>query len=428
MQNRIISLFSLCAALLLVSVPVTLQAQENDTPLTGVGTMEFELFGPEETPEITGHWTLVRPESERTEGDDTSFSFKELNAGNYIFTTLLPEGTSATIEVYNNGELVDTLARPQASFSIHDGVNIMMKVYYAYTRTGTVAVNSEPAGLSFSLKGPNGMEMRGKTPASFEGYPEGQYAAYFDDIEGCPALPTQSDRLVKDSRITLQVEVVCDNLKNLNLEVNTEKSLEFVTVNIEGQTVVFSDVRLANWFAPFVYKVVKAGVVSGYKDRVGAYTGSYGPEDNVTIAQLSKIAHKVAGIDETKVRVPVQNTKAANQWFEAYFASAEQNWWELWRDKWLDPSRPAKRGEVIGTILRALKVRTVWAEGKTFGDVIPTHKYANAIETAAADGLIDSGGNFRPDDPINRAEVAKILANVIDVYIEDTLELQGDSY
>lgn len=426
MKISSLSKIATCAIIVSLIQPTALFAQEN-APLEGNGEMSFELIGPEITPDVTGHWTLIRPANERTEGDDDAFTFQNLGPGNYTFTTSLPEGATAFIEVYDHGELKETLERPQASFSISDGAKVSFKVFYKYTRIGTVSISSDPSGLPFRMKGPNNIELSGKTPASFEGYPEGQYAAYFEQIEGCPTLPTQSDRLVKDGRITLQVKVVCDNLKDTDLGKNEQKSIEFVTVTLDGKSVLFEDVRVADWFAQYVYKVAKAGVIGGYKDRYDEYNGTFGPGDSVTIAQLSKIAHKVAGIDETKVRVPTQNAKAQNQWFEGYFASAEQAWWEVWRDKWLDPSRPAKRGEVIATILRALSVRTIWAEGKIFADVLPTYKYANAIETAAFDGLIDSGGNFRPDEEINRAEVAKIIANAMDIYIENTLETQGKS-
>lgn len=428
MKNRSLYTASLCAVLILTMLPTTLRA-DTHTPevLTGVGMMNFELFGPVDTPEITGHWTIIRPGNERTEGDDKIFAFSELAAGNYTFTTTLPEGTSAKIDIYSHGELTETIERPQASFTITDGEDLTLKVYYSYTQIGVVAVNSVPPGLTFTMIGPNNMKMSGTTPTSYENYPIGQYAVDFDDIEGCPELPIQSDRLVKDSRITLQVEIVCDNLKNTDLGKNDQKMLEFVTVTVDGKTVVFEDVRVKDWYAPYVYNVAKSAIITGYKDRSGTPEGIFGPTDNVTIAQLAKIAHKFSGIDETKVRVPVINSRAKNQWFERFFASAEQRWWEVWRDKWLDPSRSAKRSEVIATILRAMDVRTVWPEGKTFGDVKPTDKYANAIETAAADGLVDAGGNFRPSDPINRAEMAKIVSKAIEIYIEDTLETQGDS-
>jgi hypothetical protein len=40
----------------------------------------------------------------------------------------------------------------------------------------------------------------------------------------------------------------------------------------------------------------------------------------------------------------------------------------------------------------------------------PTHPFAKAIATAAFYGFIDSGTQFRPDDPINRAEAARLIA------------------
>lgn len=416
---------SLIGALILSLVPSfePLHAQE----LEGIGSIQFQLRGPEEDPEAVGKWTLVRPGNQRTEGTDKNFSFDELNGGTYTFITTLPEGMSATIDLLLDGKKIKSVNVPQINIPLDGQEHYFIKVQYAFSRTGTVAVNSTPAGLSFRLKGPNDKELTGTTPFSYQGA-EGQWTAYFDQIEGCPAMPAQSDKLEKDGRITLSVNVVCENLKDTDLGKEIEKNLEFISVTVEGKTVVFTDVRTQDWFAPYVYKVAKAGVISGYKDANGTPQGTFGPGDNVTIAQLAKIAHEMSGIDETKVRVAVQNTRARNQWFEQYFASAEQLWWEVWRDHRVNPSRAATRGEVIATVLRALDVRTVWAEGKTFADVLPTHRFARSIETAAYDGLIDTNGNFRPDDLINRAEIAKIIANAVDLYIEDTLETQGGSY
>ncbi len=396
--------------------------------LVGVGSLQFQLIGPESAPNVVGSWTLIRPGNQRTEGDEANYTFPELDAGIYIFSTTLPQGAEANIELLLNGKLIDSLDTPQVFIPIDGSDAFIIKVHYTYTRIGKVAVTSVPAGLSYTLKGPNDSEVRGVTPTSYEGSPEGQYTAYFDEIEGCGGLPAQSDRLTKDSRVTLQVTVVCDSLKDSDIGKQQDMALEHVSVTIDGKMVVFTDVKTKAWFAPYVHKVAKAAIITGYKDRSGNPEGIFGPNNNVMIAELSKLAHKMSGVDEGQIRVPVINKRAGGQWFERYFASAEQRWWEVWRDRRVDPSRSATRGEVIATVLRALNVRTTWAEGKTFGDVMPTHKYANAIETAATDGLVDSGGNFRPDDPINRAEIAKIVANAIDLYIENTLEQQGDDY
>ena len=408
-------------SLALTFAPISqLQAQE----LEGIGSISLQQIPPEEDRDVYGTWTLVRPGNVRTEGEEQNFSFEELEGGMYTFSSQLPDGTSAIIELLLNGQLVETVERPQISIPLDGLDRYLIKITYTYSRTGKIAVNSTPSGLTFTLKGPNETVHVGQTPTSYNG-PAGQWTAYFEEIEGCPKMPAQSDRLEKDSRITLSVDIVCDNLKDTDIGKQQEKSLEFVTVTIDGRTVIFEDVKISEWYAPYVYTVAKAAIISGYQDRSGNPNGLFGPTDNVTVAQLTKVAHESSGIDEEKVRVPVINTRAKNQWFERYFASAEQLWWEVWRDRRVDPSRPATRGEVIATILRAMNVRTVWAEGKTFGDIKPTDKYANAIETAAADGLVDSGGDFRSNDPVNRAEMAKIIAKAIELYIEDTEEARG---
>lgn len=419
LRSPFLALFAFFA--LFAFLDTTVNAQE----LNGIGSIRFILIGPEQTPDVVGAWTLIRPGNERTEGTEQEYTFAGLPAGNYSFTTSLPDGATAETELLLDGQLIKTLSGPQMAIPLDGQENYLIKVTYTYTRAGTVAINSQPAGLGFRLTGPNGIEKRGVTPASYENVPEGQYAAYFDKIEGCRDLPTQSDKLVKDSRITLRIEVVCENLK---VEDTYEKELNFVTVSIDGKQVIFEDVPLNTWFSSFIYTAAKTKVLTGYSDVNGNPTGRFGPGDNVTIAQLSKVAHKLGGINETKARGDVENTRARGQWFEQYFASAEQQYWEVWRDRRVDPSRPATRGEVIATFLRVLKVPVVWAEGKTFGDVKPTHPYANAIETAALDGLIDAGGNFRPDDPINRAELAKMAANAAEIYIEDTAEQTGEIY
>lgn len=414
---------SLLIALLAVYAP-NLQAEEGSS-LSGIGSLRFTIEGPDESPETIGSWTLIRPGNERTEGTDSAYEFQEIPAGKYTFTISLPEGTGAESKVLLNGKQIKEVSHPQVSFDI-DGMDaIVLSVKLSFTQVGTAAVNSDPRGLGFRLKGPDNLEKTGTTPASFEGVPIGQYTAYFDEIEGCPTIPPQSDRLTKDSRISLSVSISCDNLDESELEYQEEKSLEFVTVSIEGRNVVFSDVRIEEWFAPYIYTTAKLGIITGYKDRSGNPNGQYGPGDNVTVAQLAKIAHELTGIDEEKIRVPVQNARAKNQWFEKYFASAEQRWWEVYQDKRVDPSRNATRAEVIVTLLRALNVDRTWAEGKTFSDVSPNDTYASAIETAARDGLVDAGGAFRPKDSINRAEISKIIAKAMELYIENTSEIQG---
>lgn len=88
-----------------------------------------------------------------------------------------------------------------------------------------------------------------------------------------------------------------------------------------------------------------------------------------------------------------------------------------------DVTAAATRGEVIQTILEVMGIPTGIKIASPFSDVPADYRYTTAITAAAAYGLVqgDTGpdgtpfGTFRPNEPINRAEVSKIIALVKEV-------------
>ena len=86
--------------------------------------------------------------------------------------------------------------------------------------------------------------------------------------------------------------------------------------------------------------------------------------------------------------------------------------------------RSATRGEVLVTLLQSLDIRLEWQKGDVFEDVSPRTPYAGAIETAAHDKIVSGHtdefgvtlGTFGPIDPVNRAEMAKILSRILEIY------------
>jgi hypothetical protein len=104
-------------------------------------------------------------------------------------------------------------------------------------------------------------------------------------------------------------------------------------------------------------------------------------------------------------------------WSAAYVSKAESLQLSVFAPA-LDVNKPATRGAVIQTLLEVLGIPTDIKIPSPFGDVVENSPYAKAIITAFAYGLVsgdlDADGKalnrFRPDDPINRAEVAKIIA------------------
>ncbi len=418
-------------AILLLPLSQPLFAATGET-VGSSGTITIEQTGPEDG--VLSEWTLIQPGNVRTVLQKPTYTFEEMPAGSYTLIAQPPDGAAGTLELTVNGVPSKSAEVPQVSFTLGEGEAARVALTFTYTQVGVVSVNTDPSGLAFTLSGPNGIVREGATPASYLNYPIGLYSVTLHKIEGCVTPKPRSQRLVKAGRANLDFVMVCEAITE-RAEVIEEKKLQYAAVTVDGMELVFQDVPIDAWFAPFIAAVAKTGIISGYRDEQGNLTGIYGPGNQVTVAELLKIAHEVAGVDEKDVVGQPQNPRALRTWFSEYYASAERRSWVLTFDRRLDPARPATRAEVVTTILQALEVPRLWAKGEMFADVPPTMKYADAIETAATDGLIagytdESGkptGNFGPEDPIDRASMAKIVSRAIELYIEDSPEITGES-
>lgn len=203
-----------------------------------------------------------------------------------------------------------------------------------------------------------------------------------------------------------------------------EEDPVFMTARVDGAPVVFRDVPKDAWFAPYVREVVNENIVSGYRDATGLPKGLYGPADNMTIEQLSKIAVQVGKVDVSVCGGTTKNETAKGRWSESFIRCAEQKGWAVFSDGSVPVERPATRAEVVVTLLQALGAKLDQRTGKIFTDVDGSTEFASSIETAANVGVVsgytDAEGNstglFKPADPINRAEVAKIVTRGMQVY------------
>jgi len=401
-------------------------------PLTSMAaTIEIHQISP--TPGYYSEWILMKPNNQSVEGRHSQQTLHDVDGGVYSILVDPLEGATAYVKIEINGEVEEDNDYPQGAFTLGESEHATITIENVYTRVGKVSVRSNPPGLKFRIEGPNNFREGGVTNTDFIGVPAGLYNATFESIEGCIDAVTRSDRLEKDSRISLSLTLDCANIEYLEQTQNQMRALQFVTVKIDGEDVVFEDTPSDSWFATFVGDVLKKRIMSGYKNNQGNLMGEFGPSDPVTIAQLVKIAHEVAGIDETKARSTPINVRARNQWFTQYFASAENRGWQVFKDARLNPGRKATRAEVITTVLQALSVPRKWPTSKMFTDVTHDTLYASSIETAAADGVMsgysDALGNptgeFKPNAPINRAEMAKLISLAMEVYKEDTAEIQN---
>ena len=204
-------------------------------------------------------------------------------------------------------------------------------------------------------------------------------------------------------------------------------SEEFVTVKVDGRTVVFSDVPTRQWFAPYVRSIAELGIISGYRDAAGMPLGKFGPADSVTLEQVLKVVVYASGKDPSSCKGTgtggLLNT-TASEWAKPFVTCAEEYQWSVFSDGSVDTQRGATRAEVIATVLQAFGVQTGNVSGDVFTDVGSATLYASAIEKAQKDGIVngyaDAQGNmtgiFGPDDTVKRAEFAKMVTIALEVY------------
>lgn len=187
----------------------------------------------------------------------------------------------------------------------------------------------------------------------------------------------------------------------------------FLVSTVLADTVAYADVPLSSWFAPYVASLVEDKIAHGYEDENGKPTGIFGVGNAVTRAESLKMVMLASGIALEDLPPP-RNRSAQGTWASAYVAVAEEKNLSVFTPA-TDVNAPATRGEIVQMILELSGIPVAANAAPGFTDVPSNHPYGSAIATAAFYGLVsgdDAGGTFRPDDPINRAEVSKIAALV----------------
>ncbi len=195
--------------------------------------------------------------------------------------------------------------------------------------------------------------------------------------------------------------------------------------------VQFRDVTDGDWFGPYVSSVTSWGIVSGYKDSLGQPTGEFGPGNSVTVAEMLKISLKAAKIDEAQCAlIPPLHVQAIGHWAAAFVSCAEGKGMRIVNDPAVDINRSATRAEVVAMIDDAFgdSVPPLFSNFKdTIGHPLEADiafAYTRGIITGDKDALGIETGAFRPDESINRAEVAKIVYERLRADITTTVVTQ----
>lgn len=199
-------LISLSAAAGMALLPVQSFAQSG-----GEGTVIIEQKNTEyQGMKRLGKWGLATPVGV-IEGESERIEIKKKPTGNYILTVTPPAGALSTIEVFENDVLKETFNQKKTAngkLTISGGT-LRFTVTYAFTLIGHVAVTSDPPGVNFELRGPDGFIAKGKTPINFPDSVAGTYTNYYLLPKECRKFLPVSRKLEPNGRVGFSAVFDC---------------------------------------------------------------------------------------------------------------------------------------------------------------------------------------------------------------------------
>jgi hypothetical protein len=182
-----------------------------------------------------------------------------------------------------------------------------------------------------------------------------------------------------------------------------------LSVFLNGANTTFSDVPGDSWYARYLQPLMISGIITGYANADGTPRGIYGGADGLRYDQIAKILALATKQDLASLQgQQPQNASAIGQWSQIYVLAMERLGVGLFSSQ-LQVGNFASRAEAVASIVSAFGV-PAGTRPVNFSDVPNTHPYYQAIIDAANYGIVSGNpdGTFRPDQPLNRAEMAKM--------------------
>lgn len=184
------------------------------------------------------------------------------------------------------------------------------------------------------------------------------------------------------------------------------------TLKAEGSEL--KDLEEAPWAQKAIVEMVASGVVTGYPDAV------YKPYNNVTMLEAVTMLVRMLGLEDQAEAAKVQNVDykmpAGLNWGSGYLITAVNL--GILDGKYLylmQPNSPATRTEVAMLAFHALKLEPA-SGALEFSDTdrIPG-EYRDGVAAVVKKGIMQGypGNIFKPEDNINRAQMAVLMSNIV---------------
>jgi len=179
----------------------------------------------------------------------------------------------------------------------------------------------------------------------------------------------------------------------------------------------FTDVPPSHWAYDYIEQIYDYGIVSGYGD------GTYGPSNPLKRSQFTKIIVESmlswGIIDSIDTYEPgTFSDVSSSYWAADYIMTAYNHGVVSGKgDGRFDPTGLARRSHIVKMVIEAFDILIIPYEPGTFSDVSPSYWAADYIMTAKENEIVSGyteDNTFRPENNATRAQIAKVICNVLD--------------
>ncbi len=195
-------------------------------------------------------------------------------------------------------------------------------------------------------------------------------------------------------------------------EAEEENIVEISTTDDEGgTTVIFLSDIYGHWAQDYITELVSLGIVEGYDD------GTFLPNNPVNRAEFLKMVMGALAFDvPDSVSETAFTDVPADSWYAPYIQTAyEQGIVEGYDNGTFGPGSEINRAEAVKILLGAAGIE-VHPDISLFPDVSIDDWFGPYVSMASSLGLIGGydNGNFGPGDPMTRAQVCKVIVELLD--------------
>lgn len=167
----------------------------------------------------------------------------------------------------------------------------------------------------------------------------------------------------------------------------------------------YTDVDSKSEWCPYLIKLNGKGII-----RTNA---TYEPNRSISRAELLKMANLSKGTPSSFSSLHTYGDIKSTDWWAPYVSTAKKLGYISATNINFEPNRPITRAEAMKIIMNFSGTKMSFDSKYTYSDIKSTDWWAQYVSTAKKLGYISATQTkFRPNDPISRAEVAKILSNI----------------